>query len=260
MKNKEEESMNTWTRAQLKANGKQVFQRNYWACVAVAFIASLISGSGGLGSFNFNFNSNFNSNISDNDFSHSINQAMGGHPVHIPVIGTIIVTVVLLVGVLVGIAVSVFIGTVLEMGAKRFFILNRTERVGVTTIFDGFKSGHYGNIVLTMFLRNLYIALWTCLLVVPGIVKAYEYMMVPYILAENPGMDRKQVFEISKRMMMGEKMEAFLLDMSFIGWYFLSAITCGIVGIFFVQPYFEATITELYSYNKIKAYNEGYIR
>lgn len=260
-KNKEEESMNTWTRAQLKANGKQVFQRNYWACVAVAFIANLIGGSGGIGSFNFNF-----SNLSGNDhnsynWNHAIqNHAIQGHAVHVPVFGTIIMTVAIMVGIMVGIILAIFIGTVLEMGAKRFFILNRTERVGVTAIFDGFKSGHYGNIVLTMFLRNLYIALWTCLFVVPGIIKAYEYMMVPYILAENPGMDNKQIFEISKRMMMGEKMEAFLLELSFIGWYFLAAITCGLVGIFFVQPYAEATITELYSYNKIKAYNEGYIR
>lgn len=246
--------MNTWTRAQLKANGKQVFQRNYWACVAVAFIANLIGGS--FGGFNFNFNATFNGN----DFNYSWNQTFGDYPSEVMHMGSVIMSAAVVIGVIAGILIAVFVGTVLEMGAKRFFILNRTEHVGVTTIFDGFKSGHYGNIVLTLFLRNLYISLWTCLFIVPGIIKAYEYMMVPYILAENPGMDRKQIFEISKRMMMGEKMETFLLELSFIGWYLLAAITCGLVGVFFVQPYVEATITELYSYNKIKAYNEGYIR
>ena len=67
-------------------------------------------------------------------------------------------------------------------------------------LLDGFKSGHYGNIVLTIFLRDLFISLWTLLLVIPGIVKIYEYLMVPYILAENPAMDRKSAFAISKRM------------------------------------------------------------
>lgn len=77
-------------------------------------------------------------------------------------------------------------------------------------LLDGFKSGHYGNVVKTMFFYDLYIALWSLLLVVPGIIKSYEYRMVPYILAENPGMDSKQVFEISKRMMNGQKMETFI--------------------------------------------------
>ena len=116
------------------------------------------------------------------------------------------------------------------------------------------------NIVLTMFLKNLFTTLWTLLLVVPGIVKHYEYLMIPYILAENPGMDRKEAFKISKRMMDGQKMDTFILDLSFIGWAFLSAITCGIVGIFYANPYREATFAELYAFNKAKAYEEGYIR
>ena len=71
-------------------------------------------------------------------------------------------------------------------------------------MFDAFRSGHYVNIVLTMFLRELFTSLWTLLLVIPGIVKHYEYLMIPYILAENPGMDRKEAFQISKRMMDGQ--------------------------------------------------------
>lgn len=122
------------------------------------------------------------------------------------------------------------------------------------------SSGHYGNVVKTMFFYDLYIALWSLLLVVPGIIKSYEYRMVPYILAENPGMDSKQVFEISKRMMNGQKMETFILDLSFIGWTLVAGITCGIAGVFYVAPYVNATNTELYAFNKVQAYNEGYIR
>ena len=77
--------------------------------------------------------------------------------------------------------------------------------------------------------------------------------MVPYILAENPGMDSKQVFEISKRMMNGQKMETFILDLSFIGWALVAGITCGIAGVFYVTPYVNATNTELYAFNKVQA-------
>ena len=59
------------------------------------------------------------------------------------------------------------------------------------------------------------------MLVVPGIIKHYEYRMIPYILAENPTMPREEAFQISRRMMMGQKMDVFVLDLSFIGWFIL---------------------------------------
>ena len=171
-------------------------------------------------------------------------------------INHLIATVVILI-VLVA---KVFVGNLLKMGGYRFFILNQTAQPGIGTLLDGFRSGHYVNIVLTMFLRDLFTALWSLLLVVPGIVKHYEYLMVPYIIAENPAMDYKEAFQISKQMMDGEKMEAFIMDLSFLGWYLLSAVTCGLLAIFYVNPYVQASFAEMYTFNKQKAYHDGYIR
>ena len=47
----------------------------------------------------------------------------------------------------------------------------------------------------------------------------------------------------------GHKMELFVLDLSFIGWYLLCVITFGIAFIW-VAPYIQATKTNFY--NKIK--------
>lgn len=162
--------------------------------------------------------------------------------------------------ILIVLVAKVFVGNLLKMGGYRFFILNQTAQPGIGTLLDGFRSGHYINIVLTMFLRDLFTALWSLLLVVPGIVKHYEYLMVPYIIAENPAMDYKEAFQISKQMMDGEKMEAFIMDLSFLGWYLLSAVTCGLLAIFYVNPYVQASFAEMYTFNKQKAYQEGYIR
>lgn len=162
--------------------------------------------------------------------------------------------------ILIVLVAKVFVGNLLKMGGYRFFILNQTAQPGIGTLLDGFRSGHYVNIVLTMFLRDLFTALWSLLLVVPGIVKHYEYLMVPYIIAENPAMDYKEAFQISKQMMNGEKMEAFIMDLSFLGWYLLSAVTCGLLAIFYVNPYVQASFAEMYTFNKQKAYQEGYIR
>ena len=162
--------------------------------------------------------------------------------------------------ILIVLVAKVFVGNLLKMGGYRFFILNQTAQPGIGTLLDGFRSGHYVNIVLTMFLRDLFTALWSLLLVVPGIVKHYEYLMVPYIIAENPAMDYKEAFQISKQMMDGEKMEAFIMDLSFLGWYLLSAVTCGLLAIFYVNPNVQASFAEMYTFNKQKAYQEGYIR
>lgn len=162
--------------------------------------------------------------------------------------------------ILIVLVAKVFVGNLLKMGGYRFFILNQTAQPGIGTLLDGFRSGHYVNIVLTMFLRDLFTTLWSLLLVVPGIVKHYEYLMVPYIIAENPAMDYKEAFQISKQMMDGEKMEAFIMDLSFLGWYLLSAVTCGLLAIFYVNPYAQASFAEMYTFNKQKAYQDGYIR
>ena len=97
-----------------------------------------------------------------------------------------------------------------------------------------------------MFFRGLYTFLWSLLFIIPGIIKAYEYRLIPYLLAENPNMDMQEAFERSRTMMDGNKYDAFILDISFIGWIILSEVTRGILGIFYVNPYIQLTNTELY--------------
>ena len=80
-----------------------------------------------------------------------------------------------------------------------------------------------------MFFYDLYSILWTMLFIIPGLIKIYEYRMIPYILADNPDMDKKEVFALSKSMMKGNKWRAFVLDLSFILWDFLSCVTLGLV-------------------------------
>ena len=71
-------------------------------------------------------------------------------------------------------------------------------------------------------------------------------MLIPYLLADNPQMDREEAFAKSKEMMDGNKWKAFVLDLSFFGWGLLSACTCGILYIFYVGPYIHLTKAELY--------------
>ena len=233
-----------WNRAELKMRGNMAFKKNYVSAVVVALLMGIFGTVSGESSAR---RVSENSDIySGNLFNVGmINGLLAG-------IATVVILIVLVA--------KVFVGNLLKMGGYRFFILNQTAQPGIGTLLDGFRSGHYVNIVLTMFLRDLFTALWSLLLVVPGIVKHYEYLMVPYIIAENPAMDYKEAFQISKQMMDGEKMEAFIMDLSFLGWYLLSAVTCGLLAIFYVNPYVQASFAEMYTFNKQKAYQDGYIR
>ena len=233
-----------WNRAELKMRGNMAFKKNYVSAVVVALLMGIFGTVSGESSAR---------RVSENSDIYSGNLFNVGMITGLLAgIATVVILIVLVA--------KVFVGNLLKMGGYRFFILNQTAQPGIGTLLDGFRSGHYVNIVLTMFLRDLFTALWSLLLVVPGIVKHYEYLMVPYIIAENTAMDYKEAFQISKQMMDGEKMEAFIMDLSFLGWYLLSAVTCGLLAIFYVNPYVQASFAEMYTFNKQKAYQEGYIR
>ena len=94
---------------------------------------------------------------------------------------------------------------VMAAGLKRFFTISTlsAQSAGVGEVFGSFKNGRYGNTVKVMFLRGLFQTLWTLLLVVPGIIKHYEYYMVPYLVAEYPEKDSKEIFRLSREMMNG---------------------------------------------------------
>ena len=142
---------------------------------------------------------------------------------------------------------GIFVGLPLEIGQYHYALENRKGHVDFSQALSHGFTHNYGNVILVLFLRNLFIFLWSLLLVVPGIVKAYQYRLVRYLVAENPDIPCDTALNRSKALMDGHKMDAFVLDLSFIGWFLLSGLTCGIVGVFWVNPYYRQTDAEFYA-------------
>ena len=140
---------------------------------------------------------------------------------------------------------SVFLINPLEVGTNRFFVQNLKLDANLREICFAFDH-NYLNCVKILFFRDLYVFLWSLLFIIPGIIKAYEYRMVPYILGDNPNIDREEAFALSNMLMQGNKGKAFVLDLSFLGWYILNGLTLGILGIFYVNPYIKQTNAALY--------------
>ena len=222
----------SWTRAELKIRAKAAVKMYYWKMVLVALILSMIGGgASGVGS----------RSASDNSAGSGASSMFEGINMQVAMIAVIIVLVV----VVIALALSVFVFNVLEVGCRGFFSRSMTEDPELGLIADGFTQ-NYWNCVKTQFLKSLFIGLWSLLFVIPGVIKAYEYRMVPYLLAEHPEMSSGEIFARSKEMMQGNKWDTFVLDISFVGWVLLSGITLGILYIFWVGPYITATDAALY--------------
>lgn len=112
---------------------------------------------------------------------------------------------------------------------------------------NSFKIGfaNWGRNVWGMLLMTIFIYLWTLLLIIPGIIKAFAYALVPYILVDKPELSANQAIDLSIKMMKGHKFDYFWLSLSFIGWGILAICTLGI-GFFWLLPYIYTTYAAFY--------------
>ena len=172
-----------------------------------------------------------------------------GNPVNIPMPALFaaagVVFVLFVVILALALTVSAFLANPVEVGTARFFTRNLNQPAEIKEVTFGFDH-NYLQTVKTLFWRDLRIILWGLLFIIPGVVKAYEYRMMPYLLADDPTISTKEAFAQSKRMMSGNKWRAFVLDLSFILWYLLAIPTVGLITIFYVNPYKKMTDAALY--------------
>lgn len=286
-------------RKYLKERAKTVLANSYWISFLVALIMTIASG--GMPVFSANFSGGaeeMNLNI----------------PPDISAAFWIALLVVFAIALVSAAALAIFVYAPLIIGGKRFF--TRTGEgceVKFTHLGYYFKNG-YWNVVKTVFMKNLYVFLWSLIGLIPiiiimsvviaaillqsaymgsgmasigwiglnarklfgytldaqtalamlllfvlmiasligmipVIVAQYRYLMVEYLLVDNPNMHWKDALRQSSEMMHGNKWAAFKLNLSFLGWTLLGSCICGI-GVLFVNPYIEATYAQLYIYLK----------
>lgn len=234
--------MKTWNRKELKEKAKIRLKANYWKAVLVGMLTLLIGGgSSAMSGVTSGMSSAESSNMAGSAFADGIG--------HIPVAGIIAMTIFLLIFFMIifviAFALQILLINPLEVGRDRFFYRDLGENADIKEVCYAFDRG-YKNSVKVLFFRDLYTMLWSLLFIIPGIVKSYEYRMIPYILSENPNMDKQEAFAMSKQMMNGNKWNAFVLDLSFILWDILGACTLGILHIFYIEPYKRLTDAGLY--------------
>ena len=253
-----------WTRKELKERAKEALKRNYWKIVLVSLIGMLIGGglgSSGISGGGSDIRDMASDNVKEHFTEHENDDVdwegaeavlddiqMDIRPQDIVAVAFTVIAVLIVAAIVLAIvlALDVLLLNPVQVGINRFMVKSLDDTARIAEV--GYTFDHnYKNGVKVMFFKDLYVVLWSLLFIVPGIYKAYQYRMVPYILGENPDMTYQEVLQRSKDMMDGQKWDAFVLDLSFILWHMLGGITCGLAEIFYVAPYVNLTDAALYS-------------
>lgn len=160
------------------------------------------------------------------------------------------VLIIFIVGIISSVASMIYIGPIILCGpimvGMASCFLNASRESKAVDISEFFSEGFsdFGRNFLVGLMTSIFTALWSMLFVIPGIVKAYSYGLAGYIAKDHPEYSWKECIDESKELMNGHKMELFILDLSFIGWYLVGSII--VVGTLWTSAYHYAARTEFY--------------
>lgn len=167
--------------------------------------------------------------------------------------------------------------TLMSFGYTSYALrMARNEPSGIGNLFDGFQRPL--RVLWASILMSIFETLWGLLGILPGaavmviglvmegdafaiimagywlmlvgflisaLVVGLRYRLTSYFILDDPDCTARQAIRRSKEAMRGWKMELFTLDLSFVGWVLLGAITCGILMVW-VGPYMGATEANFY--------------
>ena len=217
---------------ELRKKAWESLKGKYWMAFAVIIVTGLIASVG-------------NSFVSfGKDLSEVLGMVDPAEMDSTMILGALVLNGVVIVSAIIGAIFSIFVTNAITVGVSNYFIKNTDSKPSFADAFSGFKV-KYGRNIGTLLLVGIKTVLWTILFIIPGIIKSYEYAIIPYILADDPEISSKEAFKKAKQMMNGNKWRLFKLQFSFIGWFILCVLTFGI-GTFFLIPYENAAIAEFY--------------
>lgn len=165
------------------------------------------------------------------------------------IIGHPNITSIILVScsLLISFLIWIFVINMYQVISRRIFLEGRIyKKVPMQRFLFLLRTKTWSRTSWTMFVTSAFYSLW-CLTVVGIFIKKYSYILVPYIVAENPKIKTLDAINLSRKMMDGHKWECFKLELSYIGWIILGGLTFGLTEVLYSNPYRVATITEYYA-------------
>lgn len=230
--------------ADYRARARASLRGNWWMSIGVCMVAMLLGGIGA------------GSTVTLAVIGET-NETGGYENLHlgVEILGTIVDPAVLsaemlrelmwIVGIALVVALAQFIiGAAVELGVCAYFS-KRALGLDADMKDEMFYFQYFWKAFGLRLLTTLLIFLWSMLFVIPGIVASYRYSMASYIMAEHPQMGIREALWASSNLMDGNKWAEFCLEISFLGWALLSALTLGI-GTLFLEPYMQMAKAHFY--------------
>lgn len=136
--------------------------------------------------------------------------------------------------------IQIIVAAILEVAAINVYIkMSRSpEPVSLKTFIEGMNN--WARALLASLWQALWIFIWTLVFIIPGIIKAYAYSQMFFIVAEYKNVSVTKAMRISMIITHGHKWDLFVMELSFIGWALLATLTLGI-GYFWLIPYMQMT-------------------
>ena len=227
-----------WTIRDLKKKARKLLKNCYWPAVAVCLLTTMLTGwigSAGIGIGRIQAENASGLEMSEQRMRELKDDLKDRNPIaeykisivqkQLNLLVFVFAVTASIVIVVLGLLVIFCIGNPVKVSSKRFFMCNRKRTANIGVILYVFRNHYTMHVTAAMFYRTVSIIGHGLLLVVPGIIKHYEYSLIPYILAENPTMQYKRAAQLSTKMSEGQKMAMLKMDLSFLFW--------EIAGIFF---------------------------
>ena len=127
--------------------------------------------------------------------------------------------------------IAVALGGYVTFGVTKMYIgVAKNEKPELEPILTAGVKEQPVNAPLLSLISNFFIGLWTLLFIVPGIIKSYSYAMSSYILVNEKTLGPVDAITKSRQLMDGKKMQLFMLDLGYFGWYLLPILTFGILA------------------------------
>ena len=146
------------------------------------------------------------------------------------------------------------LGSVIHVGFMNYCLKkSRKQDADYKDIFDAFAF--FVKIMLIQIITTVLIFLWSILFFIPGIVAYYRYRQAYYILLDNPNKGVINCINESKRLMHGNKINLFLLDLSFLGWHIIDFMTILLIPSPFMFPIISIWLSPYIGLSRAAFYN-----